>query len=515
LKRLLAGTIILALALSLTLSGCSPKQQVHDTLTWAGQIEPKTMDPINTGDMTSAMVQRQIFQGLFDFDENCVIVPELAESYEVTENSTVWTIQLRQGVKFHDGTPFNAEAVKINFERAMNPEATYVRRTLFTDISNIECVSEYEVRITLKKPFGAFLANLAHYGGKFHSPASLTLYGDDVSRNPVGTGPYKFVEWIPGDRIVMGRNDDYWGDKPYFKTIVYKPVPEDASRVMMLESGDVDVIYPVAVQDIARLSQDDRFTVKSVPSMTNLHFQINMTRKPLDDKRVRQALNYAIDLNAICANIYQGQAVPLDSPISPALWGHYAVGAYPYDPEKAKALLAEAGIEPGELTLKMYIPEGRYLMASEVAEAVVNYLKDVGVNVDLTKYEAATYWDFFKKGPAEATHDLLMLGWAPSTADPDWGMRPMFHSSMKAPVNWNSSFYGTPEVDRLLELGMTASTPEERLAAYEDVQKIVMEDAPWIFLAAYNVTGAWKKEIKNIWVQPTDQMLVRGAFIEG
>lgn len=520
-SRLLAWLLIVG-TLSSVLVGCTasqgpakPERAERDTIVWAGQAEPKTLDPHDTTDMVSAMVQRHVFEGLFDFDEKCNIVPELVDSYTVSEDATVWTFDLKKGVKFHDGDPFNAEAVKINLERVMDPNLKLARRSLFAaDIKEIKVLGEHKLEIVLNKPFGAFIANLAHYAGKFHSPSSLRKYGNDVARNPVGTGPFRFVEWIPGDRIVLEANPEYWGVKPKVKRIVYRPVPEDASRAMQLEAGDVDVAYPLAVQDIQRIRSNPNLVVQSVPSMTNLHFQINTLHKPLDDKRVRQALNYALDLKAICDKIYQGEAVPLDSPISPALWGYAPVGKYKYDPDRARQLLKEAGVEPGKLKLKMYVPEGRYLMAAQVSEAVAGYLADVGVGVEMVKLEWATYLDLFKKGPEQADHDLLMLGWAPSTGDPDWGMRPLFHSKMWAPTNYNSSFYANPQVDELLEKAMRAASPEERLSLYKEAQAIIMDDAPWLFLVAYNVAVGHKKELKNVWVQALDQCIVRGAYYE-
>jgi len=517
-KQISCAVLVLTLVFSLTAaSGCGGREAAtKDILRWAGQAEPQTLDPHDTGDMLSAMVQRQMLEGLYNFNGNCEIVPELAADYpEVSEDSKVWVIKLREGVTFHDGTPFNAEAVKANLDRLRNPDNQLVRASLMADIESVDVLGEYEVKITLKRSFGAFLANLAHYAGMMHSPASLADPNRDVAREPVGTGPYKFVEWVPGDRIAMERNPDYWGGAPYFKRIEFRPVPEDSTRVMMLESGDVDCIYPVAVHDVESLRNNPDFTVQSVPSMTNLHFQINMLKPYFQDVRVRHALNYAIDLDAIADNLYLGQAVPLDSPISPALFGHASIGAYPYDPDKARSLLADAGFEPGELNIEMWVPDGRYLKGTEVAEAVANYLSDVGVNVTISKFETATYWDFFKKGPDEAQHDLLMLGWAPSTGDPDWGMRPMFHSDMWPPTSWGAAFYENEEVDRLLIEAMKAADLDSRADLYRQAQGIIMEDAPWIFLVAYNVTGAWDADIEGIQVLALDQMIVREAYMEG
>ena len=372
-------------------------------------------------------------------------------------------------------------------------------------------------------PFGAFLHHLAHGAATIISP-KVILEGDP-KKNPIGTGPYMFVEWVRGDHIKLKANPNYWNKEkaPKFDEMIIKVVPDDKTRERLLEAGDVDVVLRIPPADVARLNKTEGIVVYAKPTIRVIFIGMNCLKYPLNNTLVRQAFNYAIDKEAIVKNVLMDIGRPADSPLGPGCYGYYSVGMYKYDPEKAKELLAQAGWvdrdndgiledeQGNELRVTIWTPRGRYVGDYEMAQAVQQYLRKIGVDAKLQVWEWASYLRELMKPANETEVEMFLLGWAPSTGDADWVLRPLFASWMWPPKGHNHAFYYNPKVDELIEKQMK-TIGEERLAALREAQELIVKDAPWIFLVVmYDTIGA-KEDIGGLVYLPIEIVLLKYAY---
>lgn len=494
------------LVMLVAIAGCALARTQGGTLNMAMGVDAIRLDPPDMSDNPSETVLRHIMDGLVEFDTDLNIMPALATSWTMSDDGLTYTFQLREGVAFHDGSPFNAEAVAINFNRIIT---TSLRRTSLYEpfIASVEATGPYTVVFTLKAPFGAFIYHLAHGAGLIQSPLALETYGADVGRNPVGTGPFKFVNWIPGDRIEVEANEAYWGGQPSLDRIVFHVVPEAVTRVFRLETGETHIAGRLPPTQVPRLEVNPDVNLMIESTIRTIYLGFNNQKPPLDDVRVRQAINYALDKELLCEAVMGGFAEPSDSPLAPATWGYFPTGGYPYNPEKAKALLADAGFGDG-LKLTLWTPQGRYLQDYETAIAVQGMLADVGIDLRVEVIEWAAYIGALERGDQE----LYLLGWAPSTGDGDWVLRPLFHSSEWPPRN-NFSFYANPEVDKRIDAGMT-SAGMERYGHYAIAQYLIREDAPWAFLYVLKEVNGVHATVQGVEFLPIEIVLAKNAWIE-
>jgi len=462
------------------------------------------LDPADLNDNLSQSAARLMFEGLYMLDEHMKLQPQLAESYEANEEATLFIFHLRKGVTFHDGTPFNAAAVKASFDRAGNPENHLKRQSLFVMIDHTDVVDDYTVKVVLKYPFGAFVNDIAHIGALIVSPKSVQEYGKEVTRHPSGTGRYAFVSWT-ADTLKMKKNEHYWRPSlPKIDTITYRSVPENGARIAMLQTGEAQFIYPVPPEMIKALQNSPTITVFDEPSIYTRYIAMNTMRKPFSDPRVRLALNYAVDKQAFIKVVFSGHADPMDSPMPPLLGFYQKQGSYAYDPEKAKALLAEAGYPNGfETTLT----GGSNTLVQRGMQFIQQQLAAVGVTVKIESLEAGVLLAkmFNVQKPEDATIVMLYGGWSSSTGDADWGMRPMLYTRAFPPVLSNLAWYSNPTTDAAIEEGLSTTDPVKRAAAYAKAQAQVWHDAPWIFLAVDHNLAAYSKNLTGAFMRPDQQ----------
>lgn len=513
-KKHMCGGFFILMMLALAMAPLSAASEGGKTIVFALGAEPVTLDPPNQTDNPSEMVVRHVHDNLVEFTEKMDIVPMLATSWETSKDGLTWTFHLRKGVKFHDGTPFNADIVVFNLKRVTDLAKRTLRTALYEPfIKSFEAVDEYTVKIQLKNPFGALLAHFAHGAGGMVSPKNYEKYQDKLGLHPLGTGPYIFQEWVPGDRIVLKRNDAYWKGKPKVEKIVFKPVPEGGARVMMLEAGQADVAFPVSLIEVERLRKAKGIKVIIGDTGRVIYIGMNNYKKPFTDVRVRRAINYAVDKEAIIASILRGMAKPSKSVLGSLNWGYAPIKSYPYNLQKARELLAEAGYPKGFKT-SLWTPEGRYPMDIQIAEAVAGQLKKVDIEVELRKWEWAAYLANTRKKPEESTHEMFLLGWAPSTGDADWGIRPLLHSDMWAPKGDSRLYYKNPDVDKYLEIGMQTADLEKRKEAYRKAQEILVDEAPWLMLHDMVQTVGIAENLENTTVWPIEIVLVKDAYFK-
>lgn len=304
--------------------------------------EAENLDPITMMSSPAATISEHMAETLIYLDVDGTLQPQLATSWEPSEDDMYWDLTLREGVEFHDGTPFNAEAVKVNLDRFM-ADAPFA--FLLGEVSEVEVVEEYLVRIHLERPFAPIASHLSHSFIAMHSPASLEALDEgEFVEGPVGTGPFVFDGWDRGQQIKMVRNDNYWGDAPQLDTVTFRFIPDEGSRVVALETGEVHAIMAVPPSEIARLQDVDGVDIVEETSVRVIYLGFNQDLELFQDVRVRQALNYAVDKEAIVNTIFEGVGSPSTAPIVPAIFGYNEVGPYEYNPERARELLIEAGV---------------------------------------------------------------------------------------------------------------------------------------------------------------------------
>jgi peptide/nickel transport system substrate-binding protein len=437
--------------------------------------------------------------------EGGAVLPNLAESWKQSEDGSYWTLNLRKGVKFHDGTPFNAEAVKFNVERLFDPATKAAAAGAFSMIKKVEVVDEYTVKMITGDPFAPLMATLAYAPMGINSPTQVKKLGNDnYYTAPMGTGPFKFVYHKKGEEARLEANKDYWGGAPYLDAVVMKPIPETAARVMALESGQVHAIYHVPPRDAERLKTDKRFEVLTPNQQRAILVGFNVTKKPLDDPKVRQALNYAVDKKAINDRIFLGIPKIADSPVPQTVWGYVKTKDYTYDPEKAKQLLKDAGY-PNGFEVTLHASPGRYLMDAEVIEAVQSYLQKVNVKVNIITLEWAAYQTAQRKKVEESQIQMFFIGWGVPTLDADIIIKNYLKEGW-GELGLNTMYYTNPEVEKLVLAQRTAKDDKSRLDALKKAQEIIMEDAPQIFLYTEPQIHAKSTKVQNLIISVTEMV---------
>lgn len=372
----------------------SGERKMKDSLSVALKAEPGNIDPHGNTQLVSFAIQRELFNTLVQKDEDGTIVPELAASWEVMDDTTI-RFHLRDDVYFHNGEKMTAEDVRFSIARAAKGKGS---KTLFTnfDGENTTVVDEYTVDIKLKSPFAAALNYLASSRGDIISKKAVEEMGDEeFGRNPVGTGPFQFKEWNSGVSVVLERNEEYWGEKPAYSNLTFKFITEAANRAIELETGGVDVAYDISPNDVARMEENPACRIVQGQGYKFTYVTLNMQNEYLKDQKVREALTCAIDMESLVDAVYSKTAVAADSVMNPNIFGYVSIGKNEYDVERAKALLAEAGYPDG-FPISMKTNDDKQFIA--VLEIIQNMWKDIGVTGEIQSYEQATYLDMAKAG---------------------------------------------------------------------------------------------------------------------
>jgi glutathione transport system substrate-binding protein len=498
----------LALATAWTASAHAAKDiviGVHEDFT--------TMDPHMSNDTLSMSAQRLMMPGLFGFDENMKVIPVLADGYDASDDAKVFTIRLRKGVKFHDGTDFNAAAVKATFDRVSNPDNKLRRYTLFSNIAKTDVIDDTTVRMQLKQPFASMINVLAHPSAAIISPANLEKFGKDISQNPVGAGPYKFVTWKQGDHLRVEKNPNYYKPGlPKVDSITLRPTPENATRVAMLQSGTAHFVYPMAPEQMKSLEGNPNVEAVAKPSVWARYMNMNVTKKPFDDVRVRHALNHAVNKRAFAKVVFSGFAEPMNSIMADPVEFHRKQGEYAYDPNKAKQLLAEAGHPNG---FETEIWGANTSTTIRGMEFIQQQLALVGVKAKIVPMERGTRVEKMEAVSIQ-TAEMRMNhgGWSPSTGEADWAIRPLFGTESHPPKSFNLGFYSNPKVDELIQQGLAIPDPGKRAAIYGEIQKVIWNDAPWIFLVSENNLWAKSKKLEGVFLLPDGSLMAEQADLK-
>jgi peptide/nickel transport system substrate-binding protein len=511
-KKFMIVTRLLLLVLLLGVAAPSIAQDDNTLVIATGTDIENTNIHIVTSSPSFSVLEH-IYEPLFSMSAEGILEPLLAESIEATSDTT-YLLTVREGISFTDGIPFNADAVKANLDYVLDTENASAFRFLLVvggEPAQVEVVDEYSVQITTAVPFAPLPAHLSHGALAMVSPGALEQGADFLANNAIGTGPYMLETWDRAEQVVLTRNPNYWGEAPAIETLVFRVVPEAGARLVEIEAGTVDVAVRVPPADIARLEANPDITVEITPGLRTIYIFFNVTAEPFDDPLVRQAVNYAVDKQAIVEALFEGAARVSDAPFAPAIFGYNPQEPYPYNPERARELLAEAGVEEGT-SVVLYHPTERYPQDALVADAVRSQLAEVGLNVELRTLEWTQYVPFVRAPAEENEIQFAMLGWSTPTMDADYALYALFHSG-EAPPGFNGAFYNNPEVDALLEQARSTLDEEVRQSAYSEAIATIWEEAPWLFLYSETQVTAIRNDVSGFIVHPDESLIATEAVI--
>lgn len=501
-KKVLCCSVVLLTAMIFILSGAAEsKEKVvkYPNGDW------KSMDPAFITGVIESYVAMNIHAGLVSWEYGTTkIIPDLAESWEVSPDGTIYTFKLRKGAKFHQGFgEVTADDVKYSFDRVLDPKTGALLAKTFSMIKAIKVIDKYTVQLVLGAPFAPFMTRLTSFKtGGIIPKAAVEKFGDKFGMNPVGAGPFEWVSGTPGGEMVLKAFDGYYGGRPKLDRVVFPRVVDDSTAYVAFEGGDLDFVNVQDPEILKRYKADPKIEIQTKPGLNINYLVMSTTEKPFSDLKVRQAVAHAIDKKALIETVLQGLATELTGPM-PAGCDFYEpnVAKYPYDPAKAKQLLAEAGYPNGfDTTLYTFI----WGPAVKVVTAIQGMLKQVGINAKIQADEPTANFDKVSTGKTPIAFFRLTRATEPDD----------YLSTQLEPgrfPQWNFGHYNNPKVADLMKQGIVATQADKRKEIYSAIQKIAMEDLPNIWVYSDNVTTAYKKYVKGfkldpLWTKRMDQV---------
>ena len=472
---------VLALSLALCLVGAAATQAQDRARTKEVVIglgaEPRTMLAVTIVDWTTNNMLEHIYDRLLDRDAKTFKPkPMLAESWRIV-NDTTWEFKLRRGVRFHNGEPFTAASVKATLDYALDPasKSHYATAAYWGPLKEVQVVDDHTVRFVTAKPWPnlidhASLTNLLIMPAK----ALKELGPQKLAQQPIGTGPFRFVEWKRDERLVLERNPDYWQGPADVSRVTFRFIPEFSARMAALLSGEIDIMKDVPPHAAEAVDRSGRAKVRAtVSSRINYLALVTLKPGPMQDVRARRAMNHAVNVDELIQQVLRGRATRMCGPLAAANVDYAPVACYAYDPARAQALFKEAGIDPARLQLKLDTPSGRYPLDKDVSQAIAVQLQRLGIKVDVVVNEWGTHLDKIKN---RNTGDLFFLGWGPAL-NGQGTIQPLFlHDQTYASYGNNKS------VDEKVAHAVTVMDAKGRAEAYAELQKLLHDEAPWVFL---------------------------------
>jgi ABC-type transport system substrate-binding protein len=491
------------------------RQEAANAIIFGGGTDVDKLDPRQINTQEAYIVCANVYDCLVLYDYGATTIrPGLAESWEISEDNLVYTFHLRQGVKFHDGEEFNAEAV-VGWYNSIDPDAQgsqydatampYTKDFITDWVDTVEAVDENTVKMTLPKPYAPLLANLAIPLAGIISPKALSLGLDELAVNPSGTGAFKLArpeDWVRDSQMVLEANPDYWGGAPKVAQFIFRVIPESSTRLQTLEAGEVDIVWPLSSEDVERARGNPDLVIVEDAGLNVNAIYFNVTKDPFTSKEVRQALNYAVNKEELSEGLYNGNMVPAGGVLPPVVWAYNPdLRSYPYDPEKAKSLLAEAGHDesnPLSFTLMAYtVPRGYNPAGDRLATAIQEYLSEVGVNVDIQTEE----WTQYLQDARADKFVAHQSGWQGDNGDPDNFLYALLGGPSKGAGN--TAFYENSEVDKLLVQATEVADQAERTKLYQQAEQLIVDDAPWIFIGYQKHQVVTRANVTDFQLQPT------------
>lgn len=474
------------------------------TLSIALESDPTTMDP----HMSTAAVDRQVFQLIFDklvdIDPELNIVPELSSEWEIAEDGMEYTFTLVEGVTFHDGEPFNAEAVKFNFDRMLDEANASPRRSEILQVTEVTAVDDTTVTLALSQAFSPLLATLSDRAGMMVSPKAVADFGEDLARNPVGTGAFSFIEWLEDDHLTVQRNDSWWQEGlPYLDEVIYIPIVDASVRLTALQTNDVQMIQSLSARDVAMVREDPDLVYEEIAGLGFSYISFNVAQPPFDNMALRQAVAWTIDREAINETLFFGTGNPAQTPIPPSSWAYdETLQFYSQDYDMARQKLEEGGMPDGfEFTMVVTNSPD----AIQLAEAFRAQIGEAGITCTIELLEFGTLLERTDSGNFQA----VSLGWS-GRPDPDGNIYSYFHSA----GGNNDVGYSNPEVDELLDETRAVSDQDERRALYSELLTIVAEEAQMLFIRFPAQNKVWQPAVKGFVLVPDGMMRMDEVYLE-
>ncbi|HXJ81711.1 MAG TPA: ABC transporter substrate-binding protein [Candidatus Methylomirabilis sp.] len=470
-------------------------------------IEAATMDPHLSGSKVDRQIYHNIYEPLVVLDVNLGIKPGLAESWQQPDPKTL-VMKLRRGVKFHDGTDWNAEAAKFNFNR-MKTEPKSVRKGEVASIESVDVVDAYTIKINLRRADAALLATLTDRAGMMVSPKVAQERGAELERNAkgAGTGPFEFVEWIKDDHLVLKRNENYWNTQggPYLDRIRYRPIPDDTVKLQSLQSGEIDVIDYVQPRDVAAVKADKNVVVLDVPSLAAFAYQLNTTRPPFNVKALRQAAAYALDTEQIVKGVWLNVGVPANGPIPPTSWAYdRSIPPIKRDLAKAKVKLAEGG-KPGGFAFT--ITTANIPINVQEAEVMQAQLAEAGMTAKIKLVDAATQ---LSDGNSR-NFDMISYQWS-GRPDPDGNTYQFFRTTPGTSLNWSG--ISNPQIDALLDKTREISNQAERKKLFSELTRILQDELPMVYIIHPIEPKAFSLRVQGYEPIPDGMMRFRTVWLK-
>jgi peptide/nickel transport system substrate-binding protein len=480
------------------------------SFTWGKSADAVKLDPAVVTDGESVMVCTNIFDTLVAFKPGSTeIMPWLAESWETSEDGKIWTFKIREGVKFHDGTPLDADAVVFSFVRQMDENHPARRpddvfsyfRENFSAVVKVEAKGSHQVVFTLSQPYAPFESALAMFCTAIVAPSGFGP-GKDFSRNPIGSGPFSFLQWKKDEYIKLKANPDHFMGKPKVDILIFKPIKNAQSRLKELESGNLGGIDNPDLVDVKRMQADgSELNVLSSPGINVCYLALNTQKKPFNDKRVRQAVAWCIDKKRLIQAAYAGLGEPAPSMCPATMKGHLAIEDRKPDPAKARKLLAEAGYPDGlDVTLWYPVIQRAYLPDSgATAIQIQQDMKEAGFNVKLKKVE----WGAYLQATGNGAHEMCIIGWMADIGDPDNYLYVLLDKDNANPPGANNrSFYKGEKYHQLVTKARYTIDWDERVKMYAEAQRILFDDVPCVPLVTVPDFRVLAKGVKGYTIYP-------------
>jgi peptide/nickel transport system substrate-binding protein len=487
------------------------RPEIPQELTLNFRLGPEQLDPQIENSSSGQRALDSMFDKLVDLDNELNVVPQLAHDWEVSDDGLDYTFYLEEGVTFHDGTPFNADAVKFTFERILDPEFGSPFLGDYSMIDSIEVVDDFTVIFHLQYPHGPFVRRLGVGQASIISPTAVEQWGEDFGSHAVGTGPFKLEEYVPNERVVLVRNEDYWQGPPPLEKITFTFISEEQARISALLAGDTDFEETVPPSMVSMVEADPNMVIERGPTLMPEWIGFNVEASPVDDPLVRKAFGYAIDMDTIIEEVFLGVGVRSTQPVAPAVFGYdESIQPIPYDPEQARQLLAQAGwedtdgdgvVDKNGQPLKVELLVMPLTEIQRMGEAVQSYLAGVGVEMSIRMED----WGAFLADVAVGNTQMFVLGQENPMADADMTLMQCLHSSA---IDASNMFrYSNPEFDSLIEQERREMDQEKRMALMQEAISLVMDDMPLIPTFVRENLMAHNKSVKGFPLHPGDTVL--------
>lgn len=475
-----------SLVLSAALAASFTGQALASHVVVAIESSVRTLNPHNASITLDMSVAGAAYEGLFTFNNKMEVVPNLATGYNVSDDGKIYTINLNKGIKFHDGTDFNAAAVKYNFEHEIKHKLR--RASLLSNVAEFNVLSNDTLEVVLKEPSNNFINSITHPSQGMISPTALEKYGEDIQKNPVGTGRFVFDKWVRGSTVSFKANPDYWRGPVKVDGIEFRTVAEAGSQLAMLQSGQAQFIANVAPVMKKVIAANPRIENVQVPTIIGRWYSLNTRNEIFANEKVRHAMNYAFHKEAFAKVVYNGDAAPLKSPIPDNLETFVEQPAYTYNLEKARSLLKEAGYPNG---FKAVLWAKNNTLSLRSAEFLQQQLSAIDVELEIIPRDTASHYaagDTLKDDPSRPV--IFDAGWSSSSGTADWALRPIYGTGGGS----NYSLYSNHEIDSLLKEGQLVQNPAQKEEIYHQIQTLAWQDAPVIFTTVdYRTIGKSRK----------------------